>query len=262
MSLISDIFNVFNSGREAGSISNANIAAEHGVLGAASDASSDITKTLAGNRKDINSTLNNIVAPYTTAGDKGVKALQDYALSKPQFKFDLKDYFNSPAYQFQLKEGENAIINQNAAGGGFGGQTLKDLTQYGQGLASTYYNQAFNNQLAQFNTNQNTTLRNLAALTGAGEFGTQETLNAKEGLAQEGLQGNEVMGSLGLNAAQVAGNYAVNAGNAHAAGIAGQGQALAGTIGDIAGLAAGAFTGGAGVGGTAGGLLSGIFGPH
>lgn len=312
--LLSDIFNYIDTGRASHAMSQANIAAEHGVLGATAAGQSQLdvagatgNKTLAdalaAARGDVlkgTTAANQALAgtlgteqknlqPYLKGGAQGETALTKYALSNPQFHFNLQDYLNSPAMKFQMEQGTNAIQNSAAAGGrGLSGATLKDLTQYGQGLASTYYNQAFNQAQSQFQTNQNTTLQNLSALTGTGEvanaqsntalqnYGNQVSANDTNagrilsgqalGVAGEqssqGLTIADLASRLGLEGSTLAGNFAVGAGNARAAGIMGQGQALSNGIGDLAGLAVGGFTGGAGIGGGAGAALGDIFGPH
>lgn len=62
------------------------------------------------------------------------------------------NFFNDEGYQFRLKEGQDAIQNTAAAGGGLlSGKTLKDLTSYGQGLAADEYGQAYD----RYNQNRN-----------------------------------------------------------------------------------------------------------
>lgn len=67
-----------------------------------------------------------------------------------------------PGYQFTLDQGTQNVLRQNAAQGfgtgpgGISGNTLKDLTDYSQGLASTNYNQ-YVSQLQPFLTNATNT---------------------------------------------------------------------------------------------------------
>jgi hypothetical protein len=288
MSILGDIFGYINSGRAASSVSNADIAAEHGVLGATSngqagissavdtarqtvnDASSGAIATVNAGATNANGTLSDVlqrtgaaVSPYLEAGAQGTAGLQAYAASNPQFTFDPSKYINSDAYNYQLKSGQDAVTNQMSAQGmGASGAALKELTQYGQGLASTYYNQAFQQAQSQFQTNQDTTLKNLQTLIGAGEFGTQQfnsvnnstgtqqasnlmnagtwsgnnMTNVQEFLSQLGLGGAEASANLGLQGAKAAGDYAVGAGQAHASGIMNQGAALTSGITDLAGM--------------------------
>lgn len=61
-----------------------------------------------------------------------------------------------PGYQFQLQQGEQALQNSAAAGGVLNtGGTLKDILGYGQGLATTRYNDLFNRNLTAYNTAYN-----------------------------------------------------------------------------------------------------------
>lgn len=71
-----------------------------------------------------------------------------------QFRFTLEDYLNSPGYKWQLEQGTNAVLASAAARGHLGSSgTQKDLMDYAQGLASTYFDKAYN----QFNTDRNFT---------------------------------------------------------------------------------------------------------
>lgn len=288
MSLLGDILGWIDSGRAANSISNADIAAEHGVLNAVQQGQAGVTGASSAGQANVNSALDfagdrtgeasafangvygdtlnratTATAPYMQAGAQGTAALENYAASNPQFSFNLNDYFNSPAYKFQLDQGNQQITNAMSAQGlGSSGAAGKELTQFGQGLASTYYNQAFNQALNTFQTNQNTTLQNLSALINTGEFGTAQYNNANttigtqqvntntnlnEFLSQLGLQGQEFNSStgmqgatenarLGLTGSELAGNYAVNAGIAHAGGILGQGNNLTQGASDVSSL--------------------------
>lgn len=58
----------------------------------------------------------------------------------------------SPAYQFQLQQGGQGVLNQNAsAQGAESGAALKDLMSFNQGLAGTSFNNAFNQYQTQNN---------------------------------------------------------------------------------------------------------------
>lgn len=220
------LLGLFSGNNAAKKIAQGNINAEHGILGATGGALNEIGQGV------------NEFAPYLGAGKLGIEGLQGRVLNQPTFQFNPSEYFNSPAYNFQLQQGQNAILN-NASTSGFGGNTLRDLTQYGQGLASTYYNQAFNQAQQTFQTNQNATLQNLQALINAGEFGASGTLAGKEALGQTALQGN-----------QLAGNYAVGAAGGQAGGALNQGNQLSGILqggigllGQIPGLFGGGASG-------------------
>ncbi len=242
MSIFGDLLGFSDAGRAAKSVSDANIAAEHGVLDATGNGQTSINNSLTNTGVNVNNALsagntnvndalqtsttnvNNAganvtnaantantglegklagiqgnLAPALQSGVLGNQGLQDYVNSKPKFSFNYDDYKNDPAYQFQLSQGQNAITNQAAASGlQQGGGTLAALTQFGQGLAATHYNDAFNRAQSQFQTNQNTTLANLQALIGSGA--TANTTNAASTLATGGLESANTTGAANTNA--------------------------------------------------------------
>ena len=58
--------------------------------------------------------------------------------------FTPDDYMNSPAYQFQLEQGQLAMDRANAARGGFySGGALREAQEFGQGLGSSFYEPAY-----------------------------------------------------------------------------------------------------------------------
>lgn len=122
-------------------------------------------------------------------------------------KFDT----SNPAYQFQLKQGQQALDRSSAARGmGASGAQMKAAQQYGQNLASQEYDKQYNRASSEF-----------------GDY-----FNRLAGLSQGGQQ---AAGSM----AQAGGQYASNAGNTFAnlsnaqTGILGQ-QANARASGYIA----------------------------
>jgi hypothetical protein len=69
-----------------------------------------------------------------------------------QFNFTYQDYMNDPGYQFMLDEGMRAINARASARGLLGSTgTDREALRYATGLASQYYNDAFN----RFDTNRN-----------------------------------------------------------------------------------------------------------
>lgn len=212
--ILGGIAGLFGGNSAAKKIAQGNINAEHGILGATGAAQNDIQQ----------GTQN--YYPFVGAGQQGLAGLQQYVASNPQFSFDTQKYFNAPGYEFQLKQGQNAIENA-ASVGGFGGNTLRDLTTFGQGLASTYYNDAFNRAQQSFQTNQNATLANLEALIRAGEFGSSGA-----------FAGNLALGQTGMAGAGQAGNYAVGAAGGQAGGALNQGNQISSILGGIGPLLA------------------------
>jgi hypothetical protein len=81
----------------------------------------------------------------------------------------------TPGYQFNLQSGTQAI-NENAAATGnlMSGNTGVALQKYGQGLATTTYQQAYNNALNQYQTNYQSLLGGTqVGETAAGQLGSE-----------------------------------------------------------------------------------------
>lgn len=153
------------------------------------------------------------LAPYLASGQAGLNQLnaQLPSLTKAFTPQDLQNY---PGYQFQLQQGNLALQSQNASRGLLNsGATLKDMVNYNQGLASTTYNNAFN----QYQTQQTNTFNKLASVAGIGQAATQQANQAAQNL------GNNVAG------------LTVGAGNAQAAGQIGSANAWANGVGSAAG---------------------------
>lgn len=132
------------------------------------------------------------IQPYLDAGNTGAQNLnKDISAGgslTQQFAFDPSQIASTPEYQFQLQQGNDAVQASAAAKGGlFSGNTLRGLTQYSQGLASTSYQQAYNNALNTFQTNRNNTLGTDLAATGVGQTAVGQYQSA---LGQR-LQANE-----------------------------------------------------------------------
>jgi hypothetical protein len=126
---------------------------------------------------------------------------------------------STPGYQFTLQQGEQAINNSAAAKGGLlSGATLKDLTAYGQALASTTYQQAFNNDLSTFNTNYNSAASNV---------------NRLSGLTTLGQNAATTVGNQGLQTAANAGQLTTSGANASAAGTVGSSNAISGALSSL-----------------------------
>ena len=173
---------------------------------------------------------------------------------------------NTPGYQFQLAQGNQAVQRLAAASGGLqSGGTLKSLDQYSQGLASTYYQNAFNNALQGYQTNYQNTLGSLMAGTNVGlqgtnmynqaamNYGNLSGANLMSGAQYEGnvgmqgagmnLQGQEASGQLGVQGMTSAGNFYMGGAQGYAAGQAGSAQAWQGALNGFAGAMGGMATG-------------------
>jgi hypothetical protein len=117
----------------------------------------------------------------------------------------MKQY--SPAYQFQMAQGQQGVLNTDAsASGALSGAALKDLTSFNQQYANT----AFQNAFTQYQTQQQNVYNRLSGLVNTGEA-------AAAGTAATGAQ-----------LAGTAATAAQNVGTAQAGGIVGASNALSG----------------------------------
>jgi len=94
------------------------------------------------------------------------------------FQPTMQQLQQTPGYQFALTQGDQALNNQNAPGvGAVSGPALKSLMSFNQGLASTQYQNSFNN----FQTQQNNIFNRLSSIAGLGQ-------NAAGNLGNTGAQ--------------------------------------------------------------------------
>lgn len=106
--------------------------------------------TVAGNL--LGGQLQNL-SPYTNTGTTGTNTLN--SLVQQGFTAPTAaQAAATPGEQFQLQQGLQGVEQAlGASGGAATGGALKALTQYGQNVASTYYQNAFNNAQSAYNTN-------------------------------------------------------------------------------------------------------------
>jgi hypothetical protein len=124
--------------------------------------------------------------------------------------FGLQQFQQSPAYQFNLQQGQQAIDKAASARGNYyAPQTLQDISKFSQGMASNEFQNAFSN----YNANQNNVFARLNQLSSGGQ-------NAAAGL-----------GGISAGVGQSIGGAQQNAGAYQAAGILGQGTALSNVVG-------------------------------
>jgi hypothetical protein len=120
-----------------------------------------------------------------------------------------------PGYQFRLKEGMRALENSASARGNLlSGGTLKGIQRFGQDLASTEYQNAFNRYQAE----------------------RAGTLNPYQSLAGVGQSTANTLGTMGMNYANQAGEAYQGGANARASGYVGQANAIGGTIGNLSNM--------------------------
>lgn len=166
-------------------------------------------------------------------------------------KFDT----SNPAYQFQLKQGQQALDRSSAARGmGYSGAQMKASQEYGQGLASQQYDKEYNRASGEFGdyyrmagneydraNQQYTNEYNRAS----GEFG--DYFNRLAGLSQGGQQAAGSMANAGSQYANSASNTFGNLSNAQtsilgqqanarASGYAGQANAITGGLNSLTNL--------------------------
>ena len=200
--------------------------------------------------------------PYLGAGEQGVNSLaQAFApggsLTKQFTAPTAAEVEQTPGYQFTLNQGLQALQRSAAAGGSLqGGGTLKAITQYAQGLASTQYQKAYENAQNTFQLNRNNSFQGLMSLAGLGQtginqaqaanqtfsnaaqnYGSQFAGNTMQGALARGsnsLQGATFGANLGLQGNEAAGNALIGGANAQAAGTVGSANAWNGALGGIA----------------------------
>jgi hypothetical protein len=137
---------------------------------------------------------------------------------QPQFNFEA-----DPGYQFRMNQGMNAI-NQSAASQGqsLSSATQKALQKYGQGQASSEYQNAYNrfgqNRAFDYSVFGDAYNRQAAEKNAQWNRGT--------GLANVGINAANQMGQYATNAGQQVADTTLQGGNARAAGIMGVGQAI------------------------------------
>ena len=138
----------------------------------------------------------------------------------------------TPGYQFQLQQGENATQNSAAGQGGLlSGRTLADLNNYAQGTASSNYQNVFNNSLQQYNSAYNTFLNN-----------QNNTYSRLMGVSGQGLQAAggaaNLIGNLGGDIASMTAQQ----GAAQAGGTLGSANAWSNAISGIGGAISNGMT--------------------
>ena len=126
--------------------------------------------------------------------------------------FNLSDFQESPAYQFNLSQGLNAVNKAAAARGGYyNPATLQDISKFTQGTASNEFLNAYN----MYGQNQANKYNRLFAQSAGGQ-------NAAAGI-----------GGFGANAARLSGGAMMDAGAAQAGGMMGLANAISGGAGSI-----------------------------
>lgn len=155
--------------------------------------------------------------PYRESGQV---ALQDIERLKPlftsQFGEEQMRQYLDPSMEFRRRLGEQTTARMlNVGGGAIGGNTLRGLEEFGQGLASTEYASAFSRSQTD-RTNIYNTLANIAGM-GQGAVNT----GIQAGTAFGGQQAGIITGQA---AAQAAGG--VGAANAYSGALGNAGNMM------------------------------------
>ena len=120
-----------------------------GIYGAnkAADAQKSAAKKAAKAQANALAAQTKLAKPYVEAG---TAALKEYEKLAPYQPFGMEQFQADPGYQFRMSEGVKALERSAAARGLLSsGTTLKGITQYGQNLASSEYENAFSRYLTQ-----------------------------------------------------------------------------------------------------------------
>jgi len=142
-------------------------------------------------------------------GDSGVTVNpNDPNFGKYAKDFSMADYQADPGYAFRLSEGMKGLQNSAAAKGLLSsGSTLKGITDYGQGMASQEYGNAYN----RYQTNRANQLNPLQSLMGAGQSSANTLTNAAGNLGQGLAQGAAATGAANASSYMNTGNALTNA---------------------------------------------------
>jgi len=109
------------------------------------------------------------------------KGAQGFGSLNDKFNFAPGDLSQTPGYQFQLQQGQEALDRKAAAGGGFySGAALKASQGFGQNLASTTFDNEYNRAFNAFQTDRANTLNPLQALAGQGQTAANVTSGVQQ----------------------------------------------------------------------------------
>ena len=149
------------------------------------------------------------LAAYNQSANQPLTANGDVTPGMFTHQFGLQDFQESPAYQFNLQQGQQALDKgANARGNLYAPQTLQDLSKFSQGLAGNEWNNAY----SQYQNNIGNIWNRFNSMSQGGQSAANQT------------------GAAGANAANNQGMSLQNAGNAQAAGIMGANTALQGGL--------------------------------
>lgn len=173
--------------------------------------------------------IQNLLSPYITAGSRAEQALLPQVTGGALGSFAPIQSWNptqaglaaTPGYQFTLGQGLQATQNQLAAQGlGRSGAAVMGAANYAEGLASTTYNQQFQNYLQQQQLQ-------LAS--------NQQLLGAYQGLIGTGVGAAGGQANIGSQTAAGIGSTLTSGAAASAGGIVGAANAAINALGGVSG---------------------------
>lgn len=170
---------------------------------AAGKASQNALADAQARASETNQVAMNALYPYRVAGRGAVEQLDQIYNGDG---LDVTPYIDSPQYQFLQQEGENALLrNKSALGRLASGESQRDLTAFGQGLASTEFDNYVNKLFGLSGIGQNATGQLLNVMTGAdarltsagfanaaGQAGAADTIYSGIGNAANNAIGNTI----------------------------------------------------------------------
>ena len=167
-------------------------------------------------------------APYLAAGTGAVNRLGAGVAAGGEFgavtPFDFRyDQNTDPSYGFRFNQGMRGVNASMAAKGmGLSGAGIKGATEFGQGMGSQEYNNAFNRYVTGFNAN--TGERNQLYNRYAGVAGTGQ--NAVGGVTAQGANTAGNIGNAYMTNAANTGNAAMAAAGQRQSAFSGAGNVL------------------------------------
>lgn len=152
----------------------------------------------------------------------------------PQFNmpaFTQQQFQQSPGYQYQLNQTQNATRNAATPGqGAFSGSTLKALQQNAAGLSNQDWWNAYNAYNQNYTNQYNANNQNYWGQYNA-QIGRENQLTGLlTGLSGSGQNAAAQLGAFGQNTANQIGQNTIGAGNALAAGQIGSANSLLGGL--------------------------------
>jgi hypothetical protein len=147
--------------------------------------------------------------PWMNQGQTSLEQLGRMTGPHGQFMqpFGMQQFQQSPSYQFNLQQGQQAIDKAaNARGNYYAPQTLQDISKFTQGVAGNDFNNAYNQYMGT----------------------QQQEFNMLNSLSSGGQNAAAGIGGFGSNAVQSAGQFQTSGAAAQGAGVMGASNAIAG----------------------------------